>query len=713
MVVRNLTCNWGVALLGTRRTIAAALAVAALGGTAAAASAETITPADPGGWTFEARNTSGYAFLPGPDGATGVGSLQIVTGPNRPTSIETPENIGRSGKVYVSLPSLEGTRLEDLTTLTYRAYISPTSATGSTLNVGINLPVDRDGDGTWDTLLVYEPYYLNKAQPKGVWQSLDALADDARWWSTDVADRTCNGGDFCYLPFDEWLDRWDDPVITGPGHEANLQPFPGGLSFVAGERDGTGWQNFAGYLDEATIGVDGVETTYDFEPSTSTTTSVHADNLGALGFEAVSESRDGAVIGGNATNQRGIVLGPDSTWSYRMQLATLEPGEERAKESLYYRAAAGRTVGELTRLSYRSYESEGNGYKQAPYITIGVNDTRLETAGNYTGLVYDPDLNKNRARKPVQLGEWQTWEPFAADALWRCTRAFTLDGLSCPNDFDGVVRWADLQAVLGDAVINQDGIQFSLGSTGTSPTLDGIEAFLADLTIGFGTTPTTFSFGETPPPPPPPPPAPTPTPEPEPAPVPPPASTQPPVTGQEESVSPPAPSRQQIREARSEARETLGARAKVDRAFDLGGKALVLVPTVDRNRQSNTPVVRGSQVRFDPASLRRGQSQNLLALSCPTVDCTAKVTITIRYRDSRGRLRTIEVAASEQEIAAGGVAAVTLNLPRSVRQQILRGGNVRMTVAIDMQTADGQPLGSDRRTLSLKTKKSKRNRSRR
>jgi len=208
------------------------------------------------------------------------------------------------------------------------------------------------------------------------------------------------------------------------------------------------------------------------------------------------------------------------------------------------------------------------------------------------------------------------------------------------------------------------------------------------------------------------PPPPEPEPTPTPAPVPP-ASTQPPVIGEEQSVSPPAPTREQVREARSEAQETLGARAKVDRAFDLGGKALVLVPTVDRNRQSNTPVVRGSQVRFDPASLRRGQSQNLLALSCPTVDCTAKVTITIRYRDSRGRLRTIEVAASEQEIAAGGVAAVTLNLPRSVRQQILRGGNVRMTVAIDMQTADGQPLGSDRRTLSLKTKKSKRNRSRR
>ena len=60
--------DWGVALLRTRKTIAAALAAAALGGTAATADAETITPDALGGWTLEARNTSGYAFLPGPDG---------------------------------------------------------------------------------------------------------------------------------------------------------------------------------------------------------------------------------------------------------------------------------------------------------------------------------------------------------------------------------------------------------------------------------------------------------------------------------------------------------------------------------------------------------------------------------------------------------------------------------------------------------------------
>src|SRR5690606_922635 len=151
----------------------------------------------------------------------------------------------------------------------------------------------------------------------------------------------------------------------------------------------------------------------------------------------------------------------------------------------------------------------------------------------------------------------------------------------CTNNLAGTVRWADLQRVLGTATINQDGIQIAIGRTGTGDGLDGSEGFVKDVTAGAGTSATTFSFAATTPPPPPPPPTPTPTPEPEPTPVPvtPPASTQPPVTGEEPSVSP--PTREQVREARSEAQETLGARTKVDRAFDLGGQALVLVPTVD------------------------------------------------------------------------------------------------------------------------------------
>lgn len=166
------------------------------------------------------------------------------------------------------------------------------------------------------------------------------------------------------------------------------------------------------------------------------------------------------------------------------------------------------------------------------------------------------------------------------------------------------------------------------------------------------------------------------------------------------SASVASASAQQVRQARQEARRTLSAPAKVDRAFDFGGKALVLVPTVGPRRDQATPVVRGRQVRFDRGSLRRGRAQNLLALACPTAACTAKVSITLSYRDSRGRVRTVTLPAGQKQIAQGDVAAVTVNLPRSVRQQILRGRTVRMTIAIEFE-ADGQSLGRQTRTLTL------------
>ncbi|HWV84879.1 MAG TPA: hypothetical protein VNZ62_05480 [Capillimicrobium sp.] len=718
-------------------TLAAAIVAAALGGTAATASAETITPADPGGWTFESRNTasaSPVANLGARAGAGAVGesSLQLLTGPGTPTPVP---NVGLGGRSFISFSPSIGKPLSSLEGLRMRTFLTSAQlARNVNLNASINIPLDLDGVGdTLDTILVWETYRAGPGNPNDdvadAWVDWDVAGSATGWWSTkplanqpagSVGSNCATVPQNCVFSLDAFKDAYPDAKILGAGREpanANTGPdgqaYPGGVTIVTGSTSNGGWADFQGFVDDVRITLDGSTTVADFEQTAASAQSVNTDNFAALGFEAVSDDGIAPVIGGNDTNQRGIVLGPESTWSYRMQLATLPAGERRAKENLYYRAVAGRALSELTQLSYRSYQSPGNGYPQAPYITLGVNDSTLPTGDNYTGLVYDPSASGNTPTQPVELGQWQTWQPFSPEAKWRCTRAFTIGGLNCTNNLAGTVRWADLQRVLGTATINQDGIQIAIGSTGTGDGLDGIEVFVNDVTVGVGTSATTFSFAETPPPPPPPPPTPTPTPEPEPTPVPvtPPASTQPPVTGEEPSVSP--PTREQVREARSEAQETLGARTKVDRAFDLGGQALVLVPTVDRNREANTPVVRGSQVRFDRGSLREGESQNLMALSCPTVDCAAKVTITIRYRDSRGRIRTIEVPTTEQEIAAGGVAAVTLDLPRSVRRQILRGGNVRMTVAVDMQTADGQPLGSDRRTLSLKTKKSKRNRSRR
>jgi hypothetical protein len=293
------------------------------------------------------------------------------------------------------------------------------------------------------------------------------------------------------------------------------------------------------------------------------------------------------------------------------------------------------------------------------------------------------------ASSPLQLTG--SASPGAVGVGGSATITASLDGAPDGTPVAFAVAQGGLSSTAGSLSSGRAAVTYTAtqpGSAGATVTVDN-ETVPVELTVAA-------------PPPPPPPPAPAPAP---PAPAPPaPAPAPPPVVGEQESVSPaPSPAtREQVRQARREARETLSAPAKVDRAFDFGGTALVLVPTVGRARADDTPIVRGRGVRFDRGSLRSGDTQNLMAVSCPTVDCTAAVTIRFAYRDGRGRVRTVTAPAIRQDIAAGGIAAVTLDLPRAVRRHVLRGRTVRMRIGIAIE-AEGRSLGSDRRTLRLKT----------
>jgi hypothetical protein len=172
------------------------------------------------------------------------------------------------------------------------------------------------------------------------------------------------------------------------------------------------------------------------------------------------------------------------------------------------------------------------------------------------------------------------------------------------------------------------------------------------------------------------------------------------------STPAPRPTTEQVKQSTTDARDEIGAPVKQDRAFDFGGEALVFVPRRGHDRADDAPVVSGRTATFNRSSLRGDEPQNLLAVGCPAVDCTATVELTFTYKDAKGRTRTVKVKASEQDIAAGDVALVTLDLPDSVRRQILKGTNVRLKVTIGME-ADGRDLGTSSRTLQLKTQKAK------
>jgi hypothetical protein len=190
-----------------------------------------------------------------------------------------------------------------------------------------------------------------------------------------------------------------------------------------------------------------------------------------------------------------------------------------------------------------------------------------------------------------------------------------------------------------------------------------------------------------------------------PAPAAPEPATAPLIAGETASaVAPPAaPTPAQVVQARADAGDALGAPAKRDPAFDLGGGALVFVPTSSADRPADAPRISGSTVKLDRDAIDANATQNLLAVSCPTAACTASFTLAVTYTDARGRQRTVKLAVPDQQLGSGDTAVLNLKLPKAVRKLLLAGAPVRLSVGIGVSQADGAPIGSDTRRFTLKT----------
>jgi hypothetical protein len=172
--------------------------------------------------------------------------------------------------------------------------------------------------------------------------------------------------------------------------------------------------------------------------------------------------------------------------------------------------------------------------------------------------------------------------------------------------------------------------------------------------------------------------------------------------GTGEGSSKPTP--QELKETTQDAKSTLGVPVKHDEAFDLGGDALVYVP---RRRSDETPAVRGSTATFKRSAIKDGDSQDLLAVGCPAMDCTVDFALKITYRDADGKLKTIELPTDSANVSSGKVAVLSLHLPESVRKALLKGNKVKLTIGTTVTGQDGAELGSDSRTLTLKTPQAK------
>ena len=233
-----------------------------------------VKPSAMDGWVFRTAHafggtiTSTAGFEVGP--ATpplGTGSAEMTTGSDGDSFAEL-----RNGNYH-------GVLLSDITTMTYSTYVT-TRDPSSCVAPYILLSVDVDGDGDFDPAgspddgLFFEPCYQTGGYvtdppgqivpvqnggmvPLNTWQPWDAKIGG--WWSAKYVG--LGGPPLTLLP--NYLARLAGLGFTTP-RIANSGACLGGVRIRSGPGAGA-WPNFEGNADNFTIGVSGVNTTYDFE----------------------------------------------------------------------------------------------------------------------------------------------------------------------------------------------------------------------------------------------------------------------------------------------------------------------------------------------------------------------------------------------------------------------------------------------------------------
>jgi len=201
---------------------------------AAAGTTVVVTPANMHGWAFIDDNGHG-----------GVG--QMVSGPGTPPlgSGSAELSLSASNQGYMlATGAYTGTKLSDITNLGYSSYQS-----GPLLAISLQFDIKYTPDATvYQGRLVFEPYQNGHATVGSGWQSWSPL--DGIWWATKAPGNVlCSQQSPC--TWNQVLAAWPDATIG----ENTL--------FKAGSN----WSSFDGNVDAFTIGISGVDTTYDFEPT--------------------------------------------------------------------------------------------------------------------------------------------------------------------------------------------------------------------------------------------------------------------------------------------------------------------------------------------------------------------------------------------------------------------------------------------------------------
>jgi len=395
----------------------------------ASAATTVVQPNSMGGWTIinEDLNTAN----PAPQGT-------FVNGPKTPPlGVGSFRQVAQTGdKQGLGTNAHNGLALSSISALSYSTYTTaggPSSLTGV-----LKFDVDKTGDGTVDTILVFEPYEqhgFNSSLPAtrtGEWQTWETM--QGGWWSKN------DGG------------------VTGPrktlaqwaadfGPNAKIASAGQALRIEAGST-GSSWPNFDGNIDNVIVN----GTTYDFEalaevvwPGETNGWTVVNQDLNAANGNAPS----GSFVNGPAA--------PPAGYGSFRQLA--KSGDKTGLATMAY---SGASLASLNPLSYSTYVTSSPTTALTPALKLEIDKDGNGTAD--TTLSFEPyEQHIYQAGIPtVQTGTWQTWN--AAAGVWSSTKDV---GQAGPRQT--LAEWnTQFGGAAQIATLTQTGVMLEVGSTGAS-----------------------------------------------------------------------------------------------------------------------------------------------------------------------------------------------------------------------------------------------------
>lgn len=226
-----------------------------------------VTPANMNGWQFNSRDATGQAN-PNP-GSSG----QLVTGPATPPDGVGSANLtagngtaGGDGAEELSTTLYDGTALSSITALSYYTY--DVQNNGQQFPY-LSLSISTTGTSTVaDDVLFFEPPYQtptsgNPSLPDqgatvmNTWQQWDAFAGG--WWDNNGIGNPGTG----VVSLATIEAAYPNATIALDGF--TTPPTIGGIGLNVGFASPT--DQFNGNVDALVVGLNGVNTTYDFEPA--------------------------------------------------------------------------------------------------------------------------------------------------------------------------------------------------------------------------------------------------------------------------------------------------------------------------------------------------------------------------------------------------------------------------------------------------------------